>query len=1277
MSEELDKGSVFEYDVFISYRHLDADREYAQWLIHALETFRTPAALVKKGIPAKLKRVFRDEDELPTSADLKDDIKNALAASKFLVVICSRSTPKSRWVNQEVAQFREMGRGHCIIPLLIEGTPEESFPQALRELKKVVQREDGTAVEGDEDAEPLFADVRLRASEPLKTLKSNALLRILAHVLGCSYDELRRREHQRRMRRLRLQIGAIGAVVLLIAGGYLAWWDYTRVKVRYYRNITWRWGAPEGVGWVSRKFHSHRYRTWRLEERGGKVVRAGYVNSKGQLMDLEGGLLGVAELSIDYRQDGKVERIVQKDWLGKVVMVWNYGYGLSDSNARPDSIYIDLKSLDHTTAHQGGVEFNADAGFTNIQRKSKVSQHLLVLDVNGRTIVRRYRDYLGNNVCDATGSFGEMTRLEDAETVIWILYLNSKGEPAALKNGLMGTKQVWNKDGEGVSQEYIGPDGEPFIFRAGCAEIRFTYDSYGNSTSVSCFGLDCRPAILNEGYSKQVYEYDRNGNKVSQAFLGDNGSPVMDKYGYHKRVWTYDQMGNVTSEEYRDTVGNPALYMGGYSKIVLVNNSRGLQISGSYYGIDGKPAMSKDGCSSFAYRYDERNNRVQIECFDANGNYVVGKDGYAKLELKYHDKFNVVEEERYFDANENPGRKGVGYATRIYTYDERGNIIEVVYLDADDKPALNEQGVASERYICDDQGNCLQTEYFGIAGKPVTNKKTGYSKLELDYNESGDIISVAYFDSVGQPVMIPDGYSRAVVSRDERGNPVVSEFFGADSLPVQNSKRSAKIVRRYDDRGNMIEEEAFGIKGQPVVNELGISKYIYHHDIYNNCTEIEMFGTDGELQRCNEGFARMKQTFDAYGNKVTVEFLDVDGGAVGVKSTGIAKSIYQYDEKGDTLVKEGYDVNVRKTSAYDFSINTWQCYDYDENGFLKEISLFDSEKRPLLWADGYHKVRMKNDEHGNRTEVSYFDEKGLPVLQKDGYTRWTAKYNRQGKRTEVTTFGLDGKPVAVGGYASTKLTYDNQSNTTSEAFFGIDGKPVLNKDGYARTAFSYNARGELCSYETFGTEGKPVISNFGYAKMIVTHDTVDHVKLREFFNSEGAPFLLAEGYAKCRDTYDQSGNVTTSLFLGLDGKPVRTRGGYTRWDKAYDDSGKITSETFYDINGKQVVVTMKIFQVFPNTIADSLGMQPGDIFLRYGNWTIADTGALTLFFGEMDRCRSTTKTWVLLRGETLLTFDLPEGIIGAKIESKYVPESEHTAAVKRYQEFCRTGKQKQ
>src|SRR5689334_6418616 len=135
----LDAGTDYRYAAFISYRHAEADRRWAKWLHKALETYRVPRSLVRqRGVPARLGKCFRDEEELPVSSDLSNEIDKALVASRFLIVVCSPRTPASQWVNREVERFRELGRGDRILALLIEGEPGEAFPKALTEIRRTL-----------------------------------------------------------------------------------------------------------------------------------------------------------------------------------------------------------------------------------------------------------------------------------------------------------------------------------------------------------------------------------------------------------------------------------------------------------------------------------------------------------------------------------------------------------------------------------------------------------------------------------------------------------------------------------------------------------------------------------------------------------------------------------------------------------------------------------------------------------------------------------------------------------------------------------------------------------------------------------------------------------------------------------------------------------------------------------------------------------------------------------------------------------------------------------
>ena len=82
---------AFKYWAFISYSH--QDRAWGDWLHKSLEQYRVPSRLIGRAsrdekIPARLFPIFRDRDELPSSADLGGVINEALAASRYQIVIC-------------------------------------------------------------------------------------------------------------------------------------------------------------------------------------------------------------------------------------------------------------------------------------------------------------------------------------------------------------------------------------------------------------------------------------------------------------------------------------------------------------------------------------------------------------------------------------------------------------------------------------------------------------------------------------------------------------------------------------------------------------------------------------------------------------------------------------------------------------------------------------------------------------------------------------------------------------------------------------------------------------------------------------------------------------------------------------------------------------------------------------------------------------------------------------------------------------------------------------
>ena len=97
------------YYAFLSYSH--RDKELADWLHRELERFRVPRTIAGKltangVVPHRLVPIFRDQHDLSAGGELADEIKAALAASQFLVVLCSPTAAKSRWTTTEIESFK-------------------------------------------------------------------------------------------------------------------------------------------------------------------------------------------------------------------------------------------------------------------------------------------------------------------------------------------------------------------------------------------------------------------------------------------------------------------------------------------------------------------------------------------------------------------------------------------------------------------------------------------------------------------------------------------------------------------------------------------------------------------------------------------------------------------------------------------------------------------------------------------------------------------------------------------------------------------------------------------------------------------------------------------------------------------------------------------------------------------------------------------------------------------------------------------------------------------
>ncbi|WP_457336886.1 TIR domain-containing protein [Rhizobacter sp. P5_C2] len=208
------------YGAFISYSH--HDKLVARRLQRQLETYRLPKRLVGRAtpqgpVPARLSPLFRDRDELNAGADLKASVQEALAASRWLIVVCSPDAARSPWVNREIIEFKRLHGEGRVLALIAAGEPfasntpgreaSECFPPALRFALTADGRAEG------EPLEPIAADQRAEGDGPRR-----AALKLLAGMVGVGFDDLVQRDTQRRLRWLAgiASASAVGVVVFAL-----------------------------------------------------------------------------------------------------------------------------------------------------------------------------------------------------------------------------------------------------------------------------------------------------------------------------------------------------------------------------------------------------------------------------------------------------------------------------------------------------------------------------------------------------------------------------------------------------------------------------------------------------------------------------------------------------------------------------------------------------------------------------------------------------------------------------------------------------------------------------------------------------------------------------------------------------------------------------------------------------------------------------------------------------------------------------------------------------
>ncbi len=220
------------YAAFISYSSID--RRVGEELQKALEAYAVPAPLRGQDfgrgpVPKRIAPIFRDRWDADASADLGATLRAALQASDALVVLCSPASARSKWVGEEIREFKRQGRAAQIFPVLMAGQPamyeQTQAPEGAFHPSLFEQWSPALQVWQSDTRPPLAPDMRTEGDGLHFTV-----LKLVAALTAVPLTVLTQRQAEAERRERNITRWVAGSMAALALGACVGAWTSWRAS---------------------------------------------------------------------------------------------------------------------------------------------------------------------------------------------------------------------------------------------------------------------------------------------------------------------------------------------------------------------------------------------------------------------------------------------------------------------------------------------------------------------------------------------------------------------------------------------------------------------------------------------------------------------------------------------------------------------------------------------------------------------------------------------------------------------------------------------------------------------------------------------------------------------------------------------------------------------------------------------------------------------------------------------------------------------------------------